>query len=105
MTIEDTDAALARVLIPLPGIGTLSLHADTYRTALAEGAAQTNTGTPGGPDNEPLFDATELAAVLDIPVTWLEQAAREGRIPSLQFGRWRRFRRSEVEAAVRTKSP
>jgi excisionase family DNA binding protein len=105
MTIEDTDAALARVLIPLPGIGTLSLDADTYRAALAEGAAQTNTPAPEGKNGEPLCDGNELAVVLDIPVSWVEQAAREGRIPSLQFGRWRRFRRSEVEAAVRTKSP
>lgn len=92
----------ARVLIPLPGIGTLALDAETYRAALAEGERQgppprTENGDPG----EPLLDAEQLATALNIPVSWLERAALEGKIPSYQFGRWRRFRRSEVEAAVR----
>jgi excisionase family DNA binding protein len=102
--VTNSDAP-ARILIPLPGIGTLSLDPETYRAALADGAARagTHAPSPAGNDGEPLFDAEQLAAMLNIPATWLEQAAREGRIPSLQFGRWRRFRRSEVEAAVRGK--
>lgn len=94
----------ARVLIPLPGIGTLALDAETYRAALEEGERQAPSraaGTPAGDPAEPLLDAEALGAILGIPASWLDQAAREGRIPSLQFGRWRRFKRSEVEAAVR----
>ena len=70
-----------RVVIPVPGLGVLALDPETYRAALVE--------------------AEQLATMLAIPVTWLEQAAREGRIPSLQFGRRRRFRRADVEAAGR----
>jgi excisionase family DNA binding protein len=105
MTTENT--ASARILIPLPGIGTLSLDSETYRAGLADGAARTGTNTPTPGDNygEPLYDSEQLALLLNIPVSWLERSALEGRIPSLQFGRWRRFRRSEVEAAVRGKWP
>lgn len=91
-----------RVLIPLPGIGTLALDAEAYRAALEEGGRQAAPAAAGTSDPaEPLLSAEELAAALNIPVSWVDQAAREGRIPSYQFGRWRRFRRSEVEAAVR----
>jgi excisionase family DNA binding protein len=90
------------VLIPLPGIGTLALDGEAYQAALAEGAKLSAApASPGAALDEPLIEAEQLAGLLNVPVTWLEQAAREERIPSLQFGRWRRFRRSEVEAAVR----
>lgn len=91
-----------RVLIPLPGIGTLALTDEAYRAALAEGAQLCATPAPPcAATDEPLVEAEQLAAQLNVPVTWLEQKAREGVIPSLEFGRWRRFKRSEVEAAVR----
>lgn len=91
-----------RVLIPLPGIGTLALDAEVYRAALAEGGRQEAVPHGSGENGaEPLLDAEQLAAALSIPASWLEQAALTGKIPSLTFGRWRRFRRSEVEAAVR----
>lgn len=90
------------VLIPLAGIGTLALDSETYRAALAEGARLGSSSFKAASDvAEQLLDADELAALLHIPATWIEQKAREGAIPSLEFGRWRRFRRSEVEAAVR----
>ena len=80
-----------RVLILLPGIGTL---------ALEEGAKfSVNTESTDDP-NEALLDSQQLADALQIPVTWIEQQAREGNIPSLSFGRRRRFRRSAVEAAI-----
>ena len=94
-----------RVLIPVPGLGVLALPADQLATALTEGAAL--SAGPGASratadvSVEPLLDADQLAAQLGIAASWLEQKAREGRIPSLMFGRWRRFRRSDVERAVR----
>ena len=92
-----------RVLIPLPGIGTLALDREVYEAALSAGRdVSAASGAPGASSNEPLVSAEELAASLGIPVTWIETAARQSRIPSLEFGRWRRFRRSEVEAAVRS---
>jgi excisionase family DNA binding protein len=91
-----------RVLIPLPGVGTLALDGETYRAALAEGAKLAGASAPSvAVTDEALCDSYELAALLKVPATWIEQKAREGVIPSLEFGRWRRFRRSEVEAAVR----
>jgi excisionase family DNA binding protein len=91
-----------RVLVPLPGVGTLALTDDAYRAALAEGAKLNHApALSGAATDEPLMEAEQLAGLLNVPVTWLEQKAREGVIPSLEFGRWRRFRRSEVEAAVR----
>ena len=89
-----------RVIIPLPGIGTLALDVDVYRRALAEGAALVSAPMTAAPAEEPALDADQLAAALSLPVTWIKQAAREQRIPSIQAGRWRRFRRSAVEAAL-----
>lgn len=89
-----------RVLIPLPGIGTLALDAKTYWAALAEGERLGAAAHAADPV-EPLLDPEGLAVALSLPVSWIEQAAREGRIPSIQFGRFRRFRRSEVESAMR----
>lgn len=91
-----------RVLIPLAGIGALALEVDAYRRALAEGASLMGTaGSATRADDEILLTAEQLSAALgNVPVTWLEAAGREGRIPSVECGRWRRFRRSAVEAAL-----
>jgi excisionase family DNA binding protein len=89
-----------RVLVSVPA-GVLALELDLYRQALAEGAALlgTSSAEPTVTD-EPLIDAEALATALNLPVTWLEQAARERRIPSVQAGRYRRFKRSVVETAL-----
>jgi excisionase family DNA binding protein len=91
-----------RVLVAVPGLGVLALPADTFRAALGAGTELIGGGATSrtNPPPDPLLDAEQLAEVLRVPATWIEQAAREGRIPSLQFGRWRRFRRADVEAAV-----
>lgn len=54
------------------------------------------------PDESPLLDSEQLGVALQVPATWVEAAAREGRIPFYRMGRYVRFRRSEVEAALRT---
>lgn len=88
-----------RVLIPLPGIGTLVLSDEAYKAALAAGAALASP-SPATASDEPLLDAPQLAEALSIPVTWVEQKAREGLIPSIRAGRWRRFSRASVERAL-----
>jgi excisionase family DNA binding protein len=89
------------VLIPLPGIGTLALDEETFGRALAEGAKfNTSADGPIDPD-ERWLDSKQLAEILQVPVSWIEQQAREGNIPSLPFGRRRRYRRSLVEAAIK----
>lgn len=89
------------VLIPLPGVGTLALDEETYRRALEEGAKFNPPSEPAADPNERLLDSQQLADILQVPVTWIEQQAREGNIPSLPCGRRRRYRRSAVEAAIR----
>ncbi|MGH7068859.1 MAG: helix-turn-helix domain-containing protein [Acetobacteraceae bacterium] len=95
-----------RVLIPLSDGRWLALAPEQLSQALEAGAA-----VMGGPQSstqageaEPLMDAVQLAEALSLPTTWIEQAAREGRIPSVQAGRWRRFRRSAVEEALASRS-
>ena len=90
-----------RVLIPLPGVGTLALDEETYRRALEEGAKFNPSRELTTDPNERLLDSQQLADVLQVPVTWIEQQAREGNIPSLPFGRRRRYRLSAVEAAIK----
>jgi excisionase family DNA binding protein len=89
-----------KVLIAVPGLGVLALEPETYRRALTEGAQLAGvTGAPA-PTDEPLLDAEQLAEVLHLPRTRIESAARDGSIPSVRCGRWRRFRRSAVERAL-----
>jgi excisionase family DNA binding protein len=95
-----------RIVIVLADGRLLALEAEAYRAALEEG--EKLPGAPAvarDPPDEPLLDAGQLAAALGIPESWIEAKGREGVIPSLEFGRWRRFRRSEVEAAVRGTPP
>lgn len=98
---------MEKVLISVPGLGVLALAVDTYRQALAEGNALVGGAAGQAPfaDEEPLLDAEQLSKALDIPATWLEAAGRDGRIPSIEAGRWRRFRRSAVEAALTKNRP
>lgn len=92
-----------RVLVPLPDGNWLALSREAFDTALAEGRAAAGppaTMTLEMGASEPLLEASELATALKLPVSWIEQAAREHKIPSVQAGRWRRFKRSAVERAL-----
>ena len=48
--------------------------------------------------NDPLLSAKEVADMLAVPESWVREATREGRIPYLALGRYRRYRRAAVEA-------
>jgi hypothetical protein len=85
----------------LPGVGVLALDEEAYRRALEEGLKFSSPPQPAEDPNERLLDSQQLADVLQIPVTWIEQQARDGSIPSLSFGRGRRYRRSSFEAAIK----
>ncbi len=61
----------------------------------------------------PLLTATEVAELLKVPRSWVYARSREGSIPTVALGRYRRYRReaidrwlSDVEgqAAVRTQA-
>jgi excisionase family DNA binding protein len=91
-----------RVFLPLPDGRWLALTREGFREALEAGATLSVAPGPSAAaaTTEPLLEAGELAAILKLPVSWVEQAARQQRIPSVQAGRWRRFRRSAVERAL-----
>jgi excisionase family DNA binding protein len=48
--------------------------------------------------NDHLLTAKEVAAMLAVPESWVREATREGRIPYHALGRYRRYRREQIEA-------
>lgn len=83
-----------RVLIPLPGIGTLALSADAYRDGLAEGARFCVAPAPSAPLMEApiLVDAEKMAQITSTSPSWWEAAARNLDCPSIFVGNQRRFK-------------
>jgi excisionase family DNA binding protein len=47
-----------------------------------------------------LLTAAEVAEILSVPERWVRDASREGRIPTVKLGRYRRFRREAVLAWI-----
>ena len=45
-----------------------------------------------------LLIAREVAELLAVPESWVREATRDGRLPHLRLGRYRRYRREEIEA-------
>lgn len=48
--------------------------------------------------SERLLTAKEVADLLAVPESWVREATREGRLPYLALGRYRRYERAEIEA-------
>jgi excisionase family DNA binding protein len=49
-------------------------------------------------NDDRLLTAEEVADLLGVHVSWVRSQTREGVIPSVPLGRWRRYRRSSVLA-------
>ena len=49
----------------------------------------------------PLLTAHDVAERLGVTVDWVWAAARDGRIPHIKLGRYRRFREETLEAWIR----
>ena len=47
---------------------------------------------------EPLLTAKEVARLLAVPESWVREATRDGRLPHLCLGRYRRYQQSAIEA-------
>lgn len=45
-----------------------------------------------------LMNAEEVAQLLSVPLSWVRQETREGRLPSIRLGRYWRYRRERVLA-------
>jgi hypothetical protein len=43
-----------------------------------------------------LLDAHDVADILKVPVTWVQQAGLDGRLPSRKIGLYRRYVRAEI---------
>ena len=88
-----------RILIPLPGIGTLELTREVYEAALHPVAAPQPAAVGPAPAIE-LVSAKALAARLSLPISCVYEYARAGRIPCVRAGRHVRFSASAVLAAL-----
>jgi excisionase family DNA binding protein len=88
-----------RIVIPLGNGDWIAL---TVAELSAHKAAAADLGfghsAPEAP--EPLKTAEEMAQLLKVPRTRIEQGTREGKIPSVRVGRYHRYRRSDVEKAL-----
>jgi excisionase family DNA binding protein len=47
---------------------------------------------------EPLLTAKDVARLLAVPESWVREATRDGRLPYLALGRYRRYQRKAIEA-------
>jgi excisionase family DNA binding protein len=47
-----------------------------------------------------LIDAREVAELLNLPVRWVREATRDGRLPVVRLGRYRRYDADDVLAWV-----
>lgn len=45
-----------------------------------------------------LLTAPEVAEILGVPCSWVYEQSRNGRIPTVTLGRYRRYRRAAIEA-------
>src|ERR1700730_4557317 len=88
-----------RVMIPLPGIGTLSLTREAFEAALipiapVTAASAPTTCTPA------LLNAKALADALSLPESWIREKERQGELPSQRAGRYVRFDLAAVKKAL-----
>jgi excisionase family DNA binding protein len=44
-----------------------------------------------------LLTAHEVAELLAVPVSWVRESTRSGAMPHVELGRYRRYRREDVE--------
>jgi hypothetical protein len=79
-----------RVLIPLPGFGTLELPRELFDAHLVRPA------TAIAPQAAELVDAAQLERRTGVPSSWWMAQARERRVPFRKVGRYVRFDLAEV---------
>jgi hypothetical protein len=89
----------ALILVPL-GTELLALTRRELDAARTRARELGLGGTNGETQVEQLVDSEQLAAITNLPQSWLEEAARQSRIPSVVAGKYRRFRPSVVISAL-----
>lgn len=58
------------------------------------GDPQPNDGGAEPPDR--LLTAAEVGDLLGVPASWVLRASRNGELPTVRIGRYRRYRRSAI---------
>ena len=48
--------------------------------------------------SERLLQAREVAELLAVPESWVREATRDGRLPYVALGRYRRYERETIES-------
>ena len=48
--------------------------------------------------SERLLTASEVADMLAVPLSWVREATRDGRLPHLKLGRYRRYQAAAIQA-------
>ena len=89
-----------RVLVRLPDGRWIALAPEVFEAALETGTALSAApaSSPSAKNAEALLDAGQAAERLGITARWLEDSARAGIVPHHKFGRFIRFRVSDVAA-------
>ena len=92
---------MTRVIIPLPGIGTLDLSREAYEAALRPLAATPAAAPAAAPAQMGnLVDAKALALALSLPKSCIYEYAKAGRIPCVRAGKHVRFDIAQVRAVL-----
>ena len=66
------------------------------KTDTAPATAAPNDGQTAPPDR--LLTAREVADLLAVPESWVREATRDGRLPHLKLGRYRRYQHRAIQA-------
>src|SRR5688572_1083061 len=91
--------------VPIPwGNDFLQATRAEFDAMLARGLVAGPVGAPTAPPlaGEALVDSKEMGKRLGVPAEWVEGKAKEGAIPSLMVGRYRRFNPTEVLGILRS---
>lgn len=88
-----------RVLIPLPGVGTLSLSREAFEAALIP-IAPVKVEPAIASAVSGLLSAKAVAEALSLPESWIREKERQGEIPSTRAGRYVRFELAAVRKAL-----
>jgi excisionase family DNA binding protein len=76
---------------------------DSLKQLVREAVREELQALNGNKPNPPklLLDTKEAAAMIAVPESWLAEAARENKIPSVRVGHYRRFRLIDLESFIK----
>ena len=63
---------------------------------MATASIRSGVGSDGGPTEDRLLSADEVAEMIGMTKRYVYELSRRGRIPTITFGRQRRYRRAAV---------